>query len=589
MCILPFYVGEAVTLMDNRLPQNALDALDWKKEQYEPFFQALIEREITAENVNQWLADWSELTKLANEVVSRLNVATTVDTTDEAAEQRLRTFLGEVLPALMSYDDKLNRKLVESGLEPEGFEVPLRKIRAAVELFREENLPLISETRKLGIEYDKIIGAQTIQWEGEEVTLPQIQTVYQEQDRERRERAWRLATERQLADREKLNDLWKQLLDLRVKIAHNADLPDFRAYTWKGYNRFDYTPEESIMFQNAIEQVVVPAAKRLYERKRQQLGVDTLRPWDAGGEPTRAAGPDPAGRPALRPYETAQELEEKLLTIFNRVDPQLGDYFRIMREENLLDLENRKGKAPGGYCTMFPLAQRPFIFMNAVGIHDDVQTLLHEGGHAFHVFEMNALPYAHQQDMPIEFAEVASMAMELIAAPYLTSAEGGFYSEEDAARARMEHLENLIRFWPYMAVVDAFQHWVYTNHEAASDPANCDAKWGELWDRFMVGVDYSGFEDVKVTGWHRKLHIFQIPFYYVEYGLAQLGAVQVWANSLEDQAKAVQDYRRALALGGTANLPVLFATAGAKFAFDAGTISGAVALVEHTLNQLDGA
>ena len=224
----------------------------------------------------------------------------------------------------------------------------------------------------------------------------------------------------------------------------------------------------------------------------------------------------------------------------------MGEYFDIMQREHLLDLDNRKGKAPGGYCTDFPATERPFIFMNAVGLHDDVQTLLHEGGHAFHDFEINKLPLYQRSGAPIEFAEVASMSMEHIAGRYLPKSEGGFYTEADAARARVEHLESDILFWPYMAVVDAFQQWVYTHPEAALNAANCDAVWGEQWDRFMGGVDYSGFDDVKVTGWHRKLHIFQIPFYYVDYGIAQLGAVQVWRNSLSDQAKAVADYRHAL-------------------------------------------
>ena len=233
-----------------------------------------------------------------------------------------------------------------------------------------------------------------------------------------------------------------------------------------------------------------------------------------------------------------------------------------MRREKLLDLGNRKGKAPGGYCTQFQVAKRPFIFANAVGLHDDVQTLLHEAGHAFHAFEASHLPYYQQWDVSMEFAEVASMGMELLAAPYLPAQEDSFYSEPEAARARVEHLEGLILFWPYMAVVDAFQHWVYENHAAAADAKNCDAKWAELWRRFMPGVDWSGLDNEMMTGWHRKLHIYHYPFYYVEYGLAQLGAVQVWRNALEDQSDAVAHYRAALSLGGTVPLPELYAAAG---------------------------
>jgi oligoendopeptidase F len=258
-----------------------------------------------------------------------------------------------------------------------------------------------------------------------------------------------------------------------------------------------------------------------------------------------------------------------------------------MRTDGLLDLGNRKGKAPGGYNTAFPLEKKPFIFMNAVGTHNDVQTLLHEGGHAFHVFETNHWDYAPQREYPIEFAEVASMAMEMLGAPYLVASAGGYYTETEVARARIEHLESTLTFFPYMAVVDAFQHWAYNHPDAAADPANCDAAWGDLWDRFMKGIDYSGLEDSKVTGWHRKLHIFRVPLYYVEYGLAQCGAIQVYGRARQDQAQAVRDYRRALSLGYTVPLPELFAAAGAKFGFGVDTVQGVTDLVMTTIAELE--
>jgi oligoendopeptidase F len=275
--------------------------------------------------------------------------------------------------------------------------------------------------------------------------------------------------------------------------------------------------------------------------------------------------------------------------VFVRVDPALGAYYATLQSEHLLDLDNRKGKAPGGYCTYFPAARRPFIFMNAVGLHDDVQTLLHEGGHAFHAFEVGALPYYPQTNPPMEFNEVASMAMELLAAPYLAAQPDGFYSPAEAARARIEHLEGALLFWPYMAVVDAFQHWIYAHPQAAFDPAAREAEWERLWNRFMRGWDWSGLEAAKRAYWQRQLHIFQLPFYYVEYGLAQLGAMQVWRNALGDQAGAVAAYRRALALGNTVTLPELYAAAGAKFAFDAATLQEAVDLIEATLDKLAAA
>jgi oligoendopeptidase F len=281
------------------------------------------------------------------------------------------------------------------------------------------------------------------------------------------------------------------------------------------------------------------------------------------------------------------ELETKTSAIFHHVDPQLGAHFDTMRREGLLDLDNRKHKAPGGYCTTFESVRRPFIFMNAVGLHGDVQTLLHEGGHAFHVFETQPLPYAQQLQVGMEFAEVASMAMELLGAPYLAAAQGGFYTDADAARARVEHLEWSLLLWPTIALGDAFQHWVYENPDAALDPAQCEAQWAGLLQRFRPGLDWSGLEPIMHTGWQRILHFYQVPFYFVEYGLAQLGAVQVWNNALHDQAAAVAAYRRALALGGTAPLPQLYAAAGAKFAFDADTLRAAVNLMEETIAALD--
>ncbi len=258
-----------------------------------------------------------------------------------------------------------------------------------------------------------------------------------------------------------------------------------------------------------------------------------------------------------------------------------------MAEEDLLDLDTRAGKALGGYCAALPLRRRPFIFMNGTGTHDDVQTMLHEAGHAFHVFESASLPFVWQLEPPMEFAEVASMSMELLSAPFLSKQYGGFYTKQEAARARIEHLEGILLFLPYMAVVDAFQHWVYTNPELAAITGNCDTAWGELWERFMPDVDFSGMEEERITGWHRKLHIFQVPFYYIEYGLAQIGALQVWRNSLHDPDLAVLDYRKALSLGGTKNLPDLFAAAGADFRFDADILAELVALVEKTVQELE--
>ncbi len=311
--------------------------------------------------------------------------------------------------------------------------------------------------------------------------------------------------------------------------------------------------------------------------------MEKLRPWDLDlYQLTYPVTPD-----ELTPFETEAELVSRGAAIFHQIDPALGAYFDDMRLHNLIDFSNRKGKGPGAFCASLEARHKPFIFGNAVGQSRDVTTLLHECGHAFHGYERYALPYTHLRNSPMEFNEVASTAMEFLGAPYLTRDNGGFYTEADAARARVKHLEKTILFWPYMAVVDAFQHWVYANHEAATDPANCDAAWAEQWERFVPFIDWSGWEHTRTRGWHRKQHIHRAPFYYVEYGLAALGAVQIWANARHDQPGAVQAYRRALALGDTVPLPALYAAAGAKFAFDAETLGDAVSLIETVITELE--
>ena len=568
--------------MNSKMPATAQRALEWGWDKYAAHASALTEQTLTAANCTAWLAEWTQLASLLDEVAARLVIASTVDTTDKAAEARYNAYLEGVQPQWLATQQTLREMLLQSGLQPAGMEIPLRNMRAEAALFREANLPLLTEEKKLGVEYDQTIGAQTVQWEGSERTLSQLGPVYQDPDRARRERAWRLAMGRRLADRPQLNSLWQKFLRLRGQLAANASLPSYRDYAWQDRLRFDYTPQDCDSFHAAIERVVVPAASRIYERRRQRLGLQTLRPWDLEV--------DVAQRQALRPFTDAAQLVRTSSAIFNRISPQLGEMFDTLEREQLLDLDNRKGKAPGAYCTGLPFARRTFIFMNSVGMHDDVQTLLHEAGHAFqdfHIAQNPRLPFAQQWNTPLEFCEVASMAMELLAAPHLTLAEGGFYSAADAARARAEHLEGIVLFWPYMAVVDAFQHWVYEHAGAAADPAQCDAQWARLWQRFMPGIDYSGMEDILATGWHRKLHIFQVPFYYIEYGLAQLGAVQIWRNAIKDKTTALAGYRAAIALGGSVPLPQLFAAAGARFAFDAAALQDSVELLEQTLADLE--
>jgi oligoendopeptidase F len=559
----------------------AIDTNRW--EEFQARYDDLHQRPLEGTGLTEWLHEWSELNKLVEELGSIAYIETSLDTADEAKEQVFLNFVDNMAPNFLMADQALKKRLlsmVSNGADRLGAEmtVPVRKMRNQAELFREPNVPLQTELSKLANEYDKITGGLKVDWDGDKKNLSQLDSLLREPERAVRERAWRTIMELWQSQRTALNDLYSRMLALRQQIAVNAGLPDFRAYTFRAMDRFDYTPEDCLQFHEAIEKVVVPAAERVYERKRQQLGLESLRTWDVLV--------DPSPEPPLNPYKGQAELIDGSLRIFNQVDPELAREFALMAEENLLDLDTRAGKALGGYCSPLVYRGRPFIFMNGDGIHDDVQTMLHEAGHAFHDFAAFRLPYIWQMDIPLEFCEVASMGMELLAAPYLTADKGGFYTQAEAARARIEHLEGILTFLPYMAVVDAFQHWVYTHPESAADPANCDGAWDSLWARFMRGIDWTGFEVERATGWHRKLHIFRVPFYYIEYGMAQVGALQVWRNALRDQVKAVDTYKAALALGSTKPLPDLYAAAGAEFRFDAAMLGDLVALIEETLEQL---
>ena len=559
-------------------PKSIL-AMTWPD--YAPYFADLESRALDSSTVDAWLDDWSALAACVDEQFTRLQVVTSQHTADEDLQKQFDAFLDNVQPPTKAADQKIKEKLLASGLHPKGFENAQRMMQTEADIFCESNLPLLAEAQKLANEYDKIVGATTVMWEGEEKTASQMGAIFSyTTDRNVRERAWKAAWDRHYQNRDVVNELWGKSMALRLQIAQNAGFSDYRSYMWKQKLRFDYTPEDCKSFHAAIEQAVVPAAQRVMERRRKRLGLESTRPWDRGV--------DQFGRPALRPAETVAELNEKSLNVFEKVDPLFRKYYQSMIDHDLLDLDSRKNKAGGGYNVGYNVANMPMIFMSHTNSLIDVGTIIHEGGHAFHAFECAHLRF-HQkaeQYVPAEFAEVASMGMELLASPYINKESGGYFTEEESARARIDNLEGIISFWPYMALVDAFQHWIYENHAEASDGQRCEEKWGELWDRFMIGIDYSGFEKYKNIYWHRQGHIHTSPFYYVEYGLAQLGAVQVFGNALKDQKKAVADYRKALALGSTVPLPELFKTAGAKFAFDTQTLKEAVDLLEAEIETL---
>jgi oligoendopeptidase F len=553
--------------------------LNW--EDIQPYYDQLVDVELTEDSLESWIEDWSDLRKLVDERYARLSLATALDMSDKDAEKDFHDFLEEVYSAVQAADQKLKEKILESGLIPARMEVALRKMRLEVDIFCEENLPLLTKESKLKTEYGKIFAAQTVQWGEDELTIDQAKTTMLTDDRGVRQELWELIAQRQLQDRNAINDLWKQFMEIRKTLVSNAGYQDYRSYRWQQRLRLDYTPEESQQFVDAIKDVVVPAATRVYQRHQKRLGIDQVRPWDL------INNQGTFNLPALNAFETEEELITKTGDIFNHMDPILGEYFQTMQKEGLLDLMSRKNKRQGGFCTSFATVGLPYIFMNASGRVNDLGVLFHESGHAFHNFEKMKLPYHHQWKSGMEFNEVASTAMELLAQPYLSEDLGGFLSARDVAQSRILKLESRLLFWPYMAIVVAFQHWVYQNHELASIPDACDEEWRELVDKYMPGIDWAEHENVKETGWHRKLHIHTEPFYYIEYGLSALGAFQIWEIAQNDQKLALENYRKALALGGTETISKLYEAAGANLAFDAESLGRIINLIEETLLKLE--
>lgn len=512
--------------------------------------------------LEQWLGDWSELDSWLDEAGSVRYVEMTCHTDDAAIEERYLSFIEEIEPLSRVWEHKLDKKLLGSshrgGLSRERYEILWRQIEARTQLFREENIPLHTEDEKLRQQYQKIVGGMTIVHDGKEMTMQQMGRHLESPDRSVRETVWRKIADKWAEAREEVEGIFDEMIRVRHRIGVNAGFANYRDFMFKEMQRFDYTPADCDAFANSIGEIVVPAARQLAEARQRQLGVDKLRPWDMAV--------DPLGQDPLSPFEGADQLVSGCETIFDRVDPLFGEQFRRMKRDELLDLESRKGKAPGGYMNTYQGRRVPFIFMNAVGTQRDVETLLHEGGHAFHSFSASHEPLVELREAPIEFSEVASMAMELLSLPWLNA----FYNEADHKRAQADHLDGIVRFFPYMATIDQLQHWAYTKPGHSRDQRR--AHWRSLIERFSGWVDYSGLEDVRDFDWHRKQHPFTVPFYYVEYGIAQLGALGVWLNSQRDYQGAVQMYRNGLSLGGTKPLPALFQAAGVKFDFSSRAI-----------------
>ena len=533
----------------------------------------------SSKDLEKWLLDRSEFEAAFDQLGSILYIEMTCQTDDKDKADAYTNFISKIVPVVKPLEDQLNRKFLagynQYGLDDTRYAIYVRDIRTDIELFVEENIPLQTKVDLLSQEYQKICGAMTVDFEGKEHTLPEMSKYLLETDRSKRENAWRAVNKRRLMDKDKIDLLFDEMVTLRHKIAQNAGFKNYMEYKFKALHRFDYTAEDCKSYHHVVEEIVVPIAGDILRKRKEQMSLGQLRPWDVSV--------DPLGRDALKPFEKVEDLIGRCMKIFKDVDDELGQQFSKMAEIGLLDLGSRKGKAPGGYQSALSDSRMPFIFMNAVGVDGDVRTLLHEGGHSFHSWACVDEPLLDYRHAPMEFCEVASMTMELLGGKHLSA----FYSSDDVKRSTIEHLEDIVSVLTWVATIDAFQHWIYENPKHAREDRK--QEWMAIRKRFGSGViDWTGLDEEEVYMWHRQLHIFEVPFYYIEYAIAQLGALQIWANSKQDNSKAIRQYKAALSLGGSRGLPVLFEIAGIKFDFTESTIEPLVKMISAELVKLDG-
>ena len=575
MNLLPF--GKLSPAKPRSFVPQTIDLGDWP--QIAPLFVQLKNRAPqikSAAELGQWLLDWSELEAALDEESSRREIAMTCHTDNAEAEKAFLDFVENIKPQTKPRQFALEKIYVAHPLRGQlpqpRFQVFDRDVKNRVELFRPENVPLETEETKLGQQYQKLSGSLTVNFRGEEKTLVQMGRHLEEPDRALRQEAWELVANRRLKEADKFDDIFDEQIKLRRQIAENAGFENYRDYSFRKLGRFDYTPDDCAKFRDAVGNEIMPIVRELQSQRRAQLKLEKLRPWDLAV--------DPLNRPPLKPFVEVGEMVSRTQKIFDSLDGELASGFRQMQDLRLLDLDNRKGKAPGGYQSTLSESRLPFIFMNAVGLQRDVETILHEAGHAFHALATRDEDLYAYRGAPIEFCEVASMSMELLGNEFIEE----FYSPADANRARRVHLEGVVGVFPWIATVDAFQHWIYTHPNHTRNERR--QAWLDLMDRFGGGVDWSGHESARANLWHRQLHIFLHPFYYIEYGIAQLGALQVWANSKRDKVKALADYKKSLALGGSRPLPELFSAAGCTFEFSAKTIQPIAKLLREELETI---
>ena len=554
---------------------------DW--DEIKPYVNELLNRKISCSKcIEGIIRDASELSEHISEKGALLYIAMTCDTESDEKRSSFLDFVENVRPKLSEFSDSLNRRLIEHEAVknlPSRYDLMIRSMKNDVDIFRKENIPLGVEQTKLVTESQTINGAMTVEFNGNEYTLPEMRRFLESNERAIREGAWKAVSDRRMQDEERLSEIFDELIIIRSKIARNAGFDTYTDYMFRAMERFDYSKEDCLEFHDAIEAVCVPLMREINSQRVVSLDLDFLMPWDVNEK--TGVGPDLQGRAPLKPFDNVGEMVEQLSTLFHNMSEDLGEKFDMLVEMDTLDLDTRKGKAPGGYQYYLQKSRVPFIFMNAAGLQGDLETMIHEAGHAFHSIYCSHLELIGERGYPIEFAEVASMSMEL-----MTQEQWGeFYDEEEANRAKMGHLEGVIFLLPWIATIDSFQHWIYSNPEHTREERA--RVWNSIRDRFGSNMNWEEYTKFRDVSWQQQGHLFGVPFYYVEYGIAQLGALQLWRTQRKDPEKALSDYSNAMRLGNTKTLPELFTAADIKLGFDERHLSSLIQEVRTAMAELN--
>ncbi len=525
-----------------------------------PYFESLKKAEINSvEELKNWLKQRSELEAFLGQDLAWRYIKLSITTDDAELKEDYNYAITQIRPKATPLFNELDHKFAESPfadqLEGEAYAIYLRSVRNSIALFREENIALKTQEDTEAQKFHEWSAQQTITYQDKELTLQQASIFLQNPDRGVRKEVWELIAQRRLQDSAQLNQLYDDLIAIRQQIALNAGKANYRDYQYDALGRFDYGVEDVAQFRESIAEELVPIVAEMQQERARKLGLETLRPYDLDV--------DISGQAPLRPYENERDLIQKASRVLEKLHPQLRRYLEIMDKKGFLDLESRKGKAPGGYNYPLDEIGIPFIFMNGTGKFRDLVTMVHEAGHAVHSFVSRDLELNAFKETPSEIAELASMSMELLS---MTHWDEFFNNPADLKRAKRDQLKVIIEILPWIATVDAFQDWVYTHPQHTAEERQ--THWVALMQKFGSPlVDWTGYEEMRATRWHAQLHIFERPFYYIEYGIAQLGAIAVWREFKKHPQEALQNYLYALSLGYTRTIPEIYEAAGIKFSF----------------------